>query len=120
MSWHYSSELAAEYSVACCAGSEQYARLKSTRIAERSCFDGRKMESCPSSQFGTTSEPSTGAPLLEWWMSSLAAIVSGQLNPTWVDWLMGWPLGWSGLERLEMDRFQEWYAKHGCGLPAEG
>jgi len=21
--------------------------------------------------------------------------VGGQLNPTWVEWLMGWPLGWS-------------------------
>ena len=23
------------------------------------------------------------------------ATVGGQLNPTWVEWLMGWPLGWS-------------------------
>jgi len=25
----------------------------------------------------------------------------GQLNPTWVEWLMGFPLGWTDLERLE-------------------
>lgn len=25
----------------------------------------------------------------------LATAVGGQLNPTWVEWLMGWPLGWS-------------------------
>ena len=25
----------------------------------------------------------------------------GQLNPTWVEWLMGWPLGWSELKPLE-------------------
>ena len=22
----------------------------------------------------------------------------GQLNPTWVEWLMGWPLGWTDLK----------------------
>jgi hypothetical protein len=26
---------------------------------------------------------------------------SGQLNPTWVEWLMGWPLGWTDLKPLE-------------------
>ena len=25
----------------------------------------------------------------------------GQLNPTWVEWLMGWPLGWTDLKPLE-------------------
>jgi hypothetical protein len=29
---------------------------------------------------------------------------SGQLNPMWVEWLMGWPLGWTDLKRLEMDK----------------
>ena len=29
---------------------------------------------------------------------------SGQLNPTWVEWLMGWPLGWTDLKQLEMDK----------------
>ena len=24
----------------------------------------------------------------------------GQLNPTWVEWLMGWPIGWTDLEPL--------------------
>ena len=28
----------------------------------------------------------------------------GQLNPTWVEWVMGWPLGWSELKPLEMDK----------------
>jgi hypothetical protein len=27
--------------------------------------------------------------------------VGGQLNPTWVEWLMGFPLGWTDLEHLE-------------------
>lgn len=29
---------------------------------------------------------------------SLAGQVGGQLNPTWVEWLMGYPLGWTALE----------------------
>lgn len=28
----------------------------------------------------------------------------GQLNPTWVEWLMGWPLGWTDLRPLATDR----------------
>ena len=28
----------------------------------------------------------------------------GQLNPTWVEWLMGWPLGWTDLKPLETDK----------------
>ena len=37
----------------------------------------------------------------------------GQLNPTWVEWLMGWPLGWTDLNPLEMDKFQKWQEQHG-------
>lgn len=28
--------------------------------------------------------------------------VSGQLNPPWVEWLMGFPIGWTDLEPSEM------------------
>jgi hypothetical protein len=38
---------------------------------------------------------------------------SGQLNPPWVEWLMGWPLEWTDLKPLEMDKFQEWQQQHG-------
>jgi hypothetical protein len=37
----------------------------------------------------------------------------GQLNPDWVEWLMGWPIGWTELKPLAMDRFQEWQQQHG-------
>jgi DNA (cytosine-5)-methyltransferase 1 len=37
----------------------------------------------------------------------------GHLNPTWVEWLMGWPLGWTDLKPLETDRFQAWRRSHG-------
>ena len=29
---------------------------------------------------------------------------SGKLNPTWVEWLMGWPPEWTDLKPLEMDK----------------
>ena len=28
----------------------------------------------------------------------------GKLNPTWVEWLMGWPLGWTDLKPLVTDK----------------
>jgi DNA (cytosine-5)-methyltransferase 1 len=36
----------------------------------------------------------------------------GQLNPDWVEWLMGWPIGWTELKPLEMDKFREWQQQH--------
>ena len=32
----------------------------------------------------------------------------GALNPDWVEWLMGWPIGWTAPQPLEMDRFRQW------------
>ena len=43
----------------------------------------------------------------------LNAEVGGSLNPTWVEWLMGWPLGWTDLKPLETDKFQQWQHSHG-------
>ena len=37
----------------------------------------------------------------------------GSLNPTWVKWLMGWPLGWTDLEPLGTDRFRQWLESFG-------
>jgi hypothetical protein len=34
------------------------------------------------------------------------------LNPTWVEWLMGLPLGWTDLKPFEMHKFQEWQQQH--------
>ena len=33
---------------------------------------------------------------------SMASGSGGQLNPTWVEWLMGFPLGWTDLSASEM------------------
>jgi hypothetical protein len=36
----------------------------------------------------------------------------GQLNPPWVEWLMGWPPGWTDLKPLGTDRFLLWQQQH--------
>ena len=36
----------------------------------------------------------------------LSEQIGGSLNPTWVEWLMGWPLGWSDLKPLETDKYR--------------
>ena len=38
---------------------------------------------------------------------------TGQLNPNWVEWLMGWPLGWTDLKPLETDRCRNVQQRHG-------
>jgi len=37
----------------------------------------------------------------------------GQLNPDWVEWLMGWPIGWTASKRLATGKFQSWLRQHG-------
>jgi hypothetical protein len=57
--------------------------------------------------------PTSGQPLA-WVMAREnpdVAARGGRLNPTWCEWYMGWPMGWSDLEPLAMDRFREWLAK---------
>ena len=44
---------------------------------------------------------------------TLAAQAGGALNPTWVEWLMGWPLEWTDLKPLETVKFQQWQQQHG-------
>jgi hypothetical protein len=37
----------------------------------------------------------------------------GQLNPSWVEWLMGWPIGWTDLKPLVTGKFrsvQPWHS----------
>jgi len=41
------------------------------------------------------------------------AAPGGQLNPPWVEWLMGWPIGWTDSEPLATDKFQQWFDSHG-------
>lgn len=39
--------------------------------------------------------------------------IGGSLNPTWVEWLMGWPLEWTDLQPLATDKFRQWQDSHG-------
>lgn len=39
--------------------------------------------------------------------------VGGQLNPTWVEWLMGWPLGWTDLQPWATDKYRHARQRHG-------
>jgi hypothetical protein len=36
-----------------------------------------------------------------------------KLQPAFVEWMMGWPIGWTDLRPLEMDRFRQWWQQHG-------
>jgi hypothetical protein len=40
----------------------------------------------------------------------------GKLNPTWTEWLMGWPLEWTDLKPLEMDKSHYALQPHGESL----
>ncbi len=42
-------------------------------------------------------------------------VVGGQLNPTFVEWLMGFPIGHTDLRHLGTDKFRQWLEKHGGG-----
>jgi DNA (cytosine-5)-methyltransferase 1 len=47
------------------------------------------------------------------WKSNLGEVVSAQvnggyLNPNWVEWLMNWPITWSGLNVIDPKEYQRW------------
>jgi hypothetical protein len=48
---------------------------------------------------------------------SLSEWSGGSLNPTWVEWLMGWPLGWTDCADSATDRFRQWLDSHGKRSP---
>ena len=43
----------------------------------------------------------------------LNAVANGPLNPQFVEWLMGWPIGWTGLQPLATAKYHEWRRQHG-------
>ena len=54
------------------------------------------------------------SPSMQKWEShkNLEGSVGGSLNPAWVEWLMGWPIGWTDLQPLATDRFPQWLRLH--------
>jgi hypothetical protein len=41
--------------------------------------------------------------------------IGGQLNPDWVELLMGWPKGWTSLDPLDPQEFARWVEAHAKG-----
>lgn len=41
--------------------------------------------------------------------SNLNDQLGGKLNPAFVEWLMGFPIGWTSLDPLALERFNEWF-----------
>jgi len=54
---------------------------------------------------GYPAEGNRNTPTLGW-------VVGGKIPPTLTEWMMGWPIGWSDLKPLEMDKFQSWQQQH--------
>jgi len=70
------------------------------------CQDGTQVDP-PSHRDGRRHQPCLGT-----LVNVEAGTSLGPLNPTWVEWLMGWPEGWTDLKPLAMDRFHEWQQQH--------
>jgi DNA (cytosine-5)-methyltransferase 1 len=47
---------------------------------------------------------------------TLAAQAGGPLNPDWVEWLMGWPIGHTALKPSETDKYRNAEQQHGNTL----
>ena len=41
-------------------------------------------------------------------LSMSVSDISGALNPTWVEWLMGWPIGWTSMDAIEELDWRDW------------
>jgi hypothetical protein len=71
-----------------------------------------------------TAMNNTGGPALCKWGGSGARAklrtmvtpeeLNGALNPEWVCWLMGWPVGWTDSRPLETAKFHKWLHSHGA------
>ena len=46
---------------------------------------------------------------------NLSELVGGRnhANPQYLEWMMGWPIDWTDLQPLAMDKFQQWLSSHG-------
>jgi hypothetical protein len=38
----------------------------------------------------------------------LAGVAGGSLNPDWVEWMQGWPIGWTSMDSLPARRLAAW------------
>ncbi len=76
-------------------------------LSSRACNSKR-------AKYWPTPTTSTGGPEPEGKTGrKLVTIVGGQLNPTWTEWLMGWPLEWTALKPSATDKFHSAHLRHG-------
>ena len=62
---------------------------------------------------GAAARP-TLAKLVKTDATSMEDPIGGSLNPRWVEWLMGWPIGWTSLEPSAMDKYRNVWPKPGA------
>ncbi len=67
---------------------------------------------------GTRSTPAIARRIEAGKQVMLSMCMDGPLNPAWVEWLMGWPIGHTDLKPLETDRCQSVRPWHGHFLEA--
>lgn len=54
---------------------------------------------------GYPAEGTRNTPTLGW-------RVGGKIPPILTEWMMAWPIGWTDLKPLEMDKYQSWLQQH--------
>ena len=74
--------------------------------------DGKEQTLSPSLAM-THADPSKSRQLPRQMSAESPELHGGRLSPMWVEWLMGWPLGWTDLRASAMDRFRQWRDSHG-------
>ena len=62
-----------------------------------------------------TAKANMMSPSMQKWPAhrNVAQQAGGTLNPTWVEWLMGWPLEWTACDASATDKYQQWRQQHG-------
>ena len=88
-----SQELVEEYSGENSSDGEQSAQLNGSLTQQAYCAPDKMTDFCR--------------------LSQLATHAGGKLNPMWIEWLMGWPINWTDLKPLVMDKSHCVQQKHG-------
>ena len=57
--------------------------------------------------------------LEEWFGIHSPHLIGSRCDPNHVEWMMGWPIGWTDLPRLATDKFQQWLRSHGASSPQD-
>ena len=53
-------------------------------------------------------------------LSQSVSMENGRLNPTWVVWLMNWPLGWTSLEPMKSENWEYWKESSATYIQSNG